>query len=181
MHVGGLQFLEIRSALPDELLLYADKISMAHSLELRVPYLDKEIVEYAERLSASFKIRNGNRKWLHRRVARAFLPKEVLNRKKRGFAGNVVDDWFRQSLSNGMESVFRDPQSLIYGYLRQATIWRLWAEHKSGRRDNHQILFSLIILEHLLKKYDAQAPQPYRTPSQILVSPSTYGTATVRI
>ena len=55
--LGGFQVLEIRSSLPDELLMYADKLSMAHSLEVRVPYLDKEVVEYAERLPASFKIR----------------------------------------------------------------------------------------------------------------------------
>ena len=48
--LGGLQFLEVRSTLPDELLMYADKLSMAHGLELRVPFLDKEIVEYVERL-----------------------------------------------------------------------------------------------------------------------------------
>jgi asparagine synthase (glutamine-hydrolysing) len=161
--LGGLQFLEVRSALPDELLLYADKISMAHSLELRVPYLDMEVVEYAERLSASFKIRNGSRKWLHRRVARMLLPKEVVNRKKKGFASNVVDDWFRRSLSNDMESIFRDSQSLIFGYLRHATVQRFWTEHKSGREDNHKILFSLIMLEHLLRKYEAEGRQPNRT------------------
>jgi asparagine synthase (glutamine-hydrolysing) len=172
--LGGLQFLEVRSALPDELLLYADKISMAHSLELRVPYLDKEVVEYAERLSASFKIRNGSGKWLHRRVARMFLPKEVVNRKKKGFASNVVDDWFRRSLSNDMKSVFRDSQSLIFGYLRYATVQRFWTEHKSGREDNHKILFSLIMLEHLLRKYEAEGRQPNRTGPPISVGLSTH-------
>jgi len=58
--LGGLQFLEVRSTLPDELLMYADKLSMAHGLELRVPFVDKEIVEYVERLPASFKVRNGS-------------------------------------------------------------------------------------------------------------------------
>jgi asparagine synthase (glutamine-hydrolysing) len=173
--LGGLQFLEVRSALPDELLLYADKISMAHSLELRVPYLDQEVVEYAERLSASFKIRHGSHKWLHRRVSRMFLPKEIVNRKKKGFASNVVDDWFRASLSNDMESIFRDPQSLIFGYLRHATVQRFWAEHKSGREDNHKILFSLIMLEHLLRKYEADGRRPNRTGPQVSVGLSTHG------
>ena len=53
--LGGLQFLEVRSTLPDELLMYADKLSMAHGLELRVPFMDKEIVEYVERLPATSK------------------------------------------------------------------------------------------------------------------------------
>src|ERR1019366_6326091 len=71
--LGGLQFIEMRSTLPDELLMYADKLSMAHGLELRVPYVDKEIVEYVERLPANLKVRNGSRKWLHRQVGRAYL------------------------------------------------------------------------------------------------------------
>ena len=95
--LGGFQLLEIRSSLPDELLMYADKLSMAHSLEVRVPYLDRTVVEYAQRLDASFMIRGGERKWLHRRVCERFLPPQILQRKKRGFAVNVVDDWFNAS------------------------------------------------------------------------------------
>src|SRR4029453_7432837 len=57
--LGGFQLLEIRSSLPDELLMYADKLSMAHSLEVRVPYLDRTVVEYVQRLGAMFKIRRG--------------------------------------------------------------------------------------------------------------------------
>src|SRR5437588_5243958 len=92
--LGGFQLLEIRSSLPDELLMYADKLSMAHSLEVRVPYLDRTVVEYVQRLSANFKVRNGTRKWLHRQVCRSYLPPRILKRKKRGFAVNVVDGWF---------------------------------------------------------------------------------------
>src|SRR5262249_51224171 len=97
--LGGLQLLEIRSSLPDELLMYGDKLSMAHGLEVRVPYLDRTVVEYAQRLGAGLKVRHGSRKWLHRQVCRQFLPSQVLKRKKRGFASNVVDDWFHSSLS----------------------------------------------------------------------------------
>lgn len=159
--LGGLQFLEIRSSLPDELLLYADKLSMAHGLELRVPYLDREIVEYVERLSSSFKVRYGIRKWLHRRAARHFLPAEVLQRKKRGFATNVVDDWLRNSISKPMEELLTDKDSLIYDYLRFSTVRDLVREHKGGWSDHHKVLFSLIVLEHLLRRYQASNPQPW--------------------
>src|SRR5207249_794373 len=70
--LGGFQLLEIRSSLPDELLMYADKLSMAHSLEVRVPYLDRTIVEYVQRLGANMKVRKGTRKWLHRQVCRSY-------------------------------------------------------------------------------------------------------------
>ena len=103
--LGGFQVLEIASSLPDELLMYADKLSMAHSLEVRVPYLDREVVEFAQRLPARFKIRRGERKWVHRRVCEKFLPAEILARKKRGFAVNVVDEWFRGSLGAHLAAI----------------------------------------------------------------------------
>jgi asparagine synthase (glutamine-hydrolysing) len=151
--LGGLQFLEIRSSLPDELLLYADKLSMAHSLELRVPYLDQEVVEYAERLDSSFKVRLGTRKWLHRRVARQFLPKTILARKKRGFATNVVDDWLRKSVSRNMDTIFADVSSSIYDYLEPAAIKTMLNEHKAGGADHHKVLFSIVVLEYVLRHY----------------------------
>src|SRR5712692_5417568 len=103
--LGGFQLLEIRSSLPDELLMYADKLSMAHSLEVRVPYLDRTVVEYVQRLAAGFKVRNGSRKWLHRRVCERYLPSHILKRKKRGFAVNVVDDWFHSSLKGQLQEM----------------------------------------------------------------------------
>ncbi len=72
--LGGFQLLEIRSSLPDELLMFGDKLSMAHGLEARVPYLDRTVVEFAQRLDTSLKIRSGKGKWLHREVCRQFLP-----------------------------------------------------------------------------------------------------------
>jgi asparagine synthase (glutamine-hydrolysing) len=149
--LGRLQFAEIRSTLPDELLMYADKLSMAHSLELRVPFLDKEVVEYAERLPADLKVRNGMGKWLHKRVCRGFLPKAVVARPKRGFAMTVVDSWFRDTLGGTMASTFEDESASIYQFLRPAAVKQLYTDHAEGRSDNHKVLFSLIVLEEWLK------------------------------
>ena len=153
--LGGLQFLEVRSTLPDELLMYADKLSMAHGLELRVPYLDKEIVEYVERLPANIKVRNGSGKWLHREVCRTFLPDSVLRRRKRGFAVNVVDDWFRGAIDSRMTETLLDSGSRIYEYLRPAAVRDLFEQHASGRHDNHKILFSLVVLDEWLRANEA--------------------------
>ena len=153
--LGGLQFLEVRSTLPDELLMYADKLSMAHSLELRVPYVDKEIVEYVERLPANLKVRNGSRKWLHRQVCRTYLPGSILKRPKRGFAGNVVDDWFRSSIDSKMTDTLLDSGSRIYQYLHPPAVRELFEQHASGRHDNHKILFSLVVFEEWLRAHEA--------------------------
>jgi asparagine synthase (glutamine-hydrolysing) len=150
--LGGFQLLEIRSSLPDELLMYADKLSMAHSLEVRVPYLDRTVVEYVQRLGADFKIRNGTRKWLHRRVCHSYLPQRILKRKKRGFAVNVVDEWFHSSLKGEFPELLLDEGSLMFELLKPEPVRKLLSDHRSGRQDNHKLLFSLVMLEQWLRR-----------------------------
>ena len=150
--LGGMQFLEMRSTLPDELLVYADKLSMAHSLEVRVPYLDREVVEYAERLNARFKVRRGVRKWLHRAVCRKFLPAHMLNRKKRGFAANVVDSWFRTAIKGSFQETLKDPSSEIYRLLKPRAVQQLLDSHQKGERDHHKLLFSVLVCEEILRQ-----------------------------
>jgi len=160
--LGGFQFLELRSTLPDELLMYVDKLSMAHGLEARVPYLDKEIVEYVERLPADFKVRYGSPKWLHLQACQHLLPTKLyrqvtqnsartfLKRRKRGFATNVVDDWFRANPQK-LDAHFLDRGSPIYKYLRYSAIREMLEQHRAGRDDNHKILFSLVVFEEWLR------------------------------
>jgi len=152
--LSAFQLLELRSSLPDELLMFGDKLSMAHSLEVRVPYLDKEIVEFVQRLPGDYKVRNWSRKWLHKRICSHFLPKEVINRKKRGFAVNVVDKWFRASFENWIEQILIDPDSFIFKLLHGPKILYLLEQHRSGRQDNHKILFSLVGLEVWMRYQD---------------------------
>jgi asparagine synthase (glutamine-hydrolysing) len=149
--LGGFQLLELRSSLPDELLMYGDKLSMAHSLEVRVPYLDRTVVEYGQRLDASFKVRNRTGKWLHRQVCKSYLPQRILKRKKRGFAVNVVDGWFNSSASGRLQELLLDGDSLMYGLLKREPVRRMLEQHRSGRQDNHKVLFSLVMLEQWLR------------------------------
>jgi asparagine synthase (glutamine-hydrolysing) len=104
-----------------------------------------------ERLSANFKVRNGSQKWIHRRVCQRLLPKTILRRKKRGFAVNVVDDWFRGAMSRKMKEILLDRESQIYRYLRPAAVQSIFTKHSSGQSDNHKILFSLVVFEEWLR------------------------------
>src|SRR5437870_5468058 len=149
--LGGFQLLEIRCSLPDELLMYADKLSMAHSLEVRVPYLDQTVVEYVQRLGANLKVRKGTRKWLHRQVCQSYLSTRIVNRKKRGFAVNVVDDWFHSSLNGQLREVLLDQSSFMFGLLDPKPVRRLLEGHQSSRQDNHKLLFSLVMVEQWLR------------------------------
>lgn len=150
--LGGFQLVELMSSLPDELLMFADKLSMAHSLEVRVPFLDKEVVEYVTRLPANFKVRRGNKtKWIHRRVCSEFLPESILKRKKQGFGVNVVDSWFYGRMSGRLEGLLLDSESLMFQYLRPDAVKRLFDEHKAKQADNHKVLFSLVVFEEWLR------------------------------
>jgi asparagine synthase (glutamine-hydrolysing) len=150
--LGGFQLLEIRSSLPDELLMFADKLSMAHGLEARVPYLDRIVVEHVQRLDASSKIRRGKGKWLHRQVCKQFLPPRILQRKKRGFAVNVVDSWFNSSLQGKLPEMLLDEKnSLMFELLKPEPVRKLLEDHRSERQDNHKLLFSLVMLEQWLR------------------------------
>jgi asparagine synthase (glutamine-hydrolysing) len=156
--LGGFQLLEVRSSLPDELLMYADKLSMAHSLEVRLPYLDRTVVEYVQRLGATFKIRRGTRKWLHRRVCQNYLPPAIVKGKKRGFAANVVDGWLRSSAQGHLSELLLDENSLMFGLLKPEPVRKLLNDHRSGRHDNHKLLFSLVMFEQWLRQEWLSAP-----------------------
>ena len=114
-------------------------------------------MEYVERLPANLKVRHGSRKWLHRQVCRAYLPSPILERPKRGFANNVVDNWFRSALDGRMADTFLDGTSRIYQYLRADALSKLFKQHSSGRHDNHKILFSLVVLEEWLRMHESPA------------------------
>ncbi|HEY4300735.1 MAG TPA: asparagine synthase C-terminal domain-containing protein, partial [Candidatus Didemnitutus sp.] len=153
--LGGFQLLEMRSSLPDELLMFGDKVSMAHSLEVRVPYLDRTVVEFGQRLASTFKIRNRRGKWIHREVCKNYLPPEILNRPKRGFGVNVVDGWFHSSMDGLLSELLLNPDSRMFKLLRPEPVKKLLDDHRSGRDDNHKLLFSLVMVEQWLRKNDA--------------------------
>jgi asparagine synthase (glutamine-hydrolysing) len=133
--------------------MFADKLSMAHGLEVRVPYLDRTVVEYAQRLDVSFKIRRGTGKWLHRRVCNRFLSRRILRRKKRGFAVNVVDGWFHSSGGGALPELLLDEKnSLIFELLNPRSVRKLVEDHRTGAQDNHKLLFSLVMFEQWLRE-----------------------------
>jgi len=98
-------------------------------------------------------VRHGARKWLHRQVCRSHVPASVLKRPKRGFAVNVVDDWFRGAVGGNMAEIFLDGESKMYRYLRQRAVRELFDQHSTGRQDHHKILFSLVVFEQWLRAH----------------------------
>lgn len=138
--------IDTRLWLVDNLLTKVDRASMAYSLEARVPYLDHRVVEFAARLRPDMKIRNGETKYLLKRVAERHLPGEIVHRPKRGFV-MPMREWFNRELSDLVRATLTAGGLSRRGLLRPAGIERLVAEHRSGHANREFRLWTLIALE----------------------------------
>lgn len=141
-----LLYVDTRMSLPDDLLLYGDKLSMANSVEARVPFLDLELLEFVERLPPSFKLRGRTAKYVHKRAANAMLPKEIVHRRKRGFA-TPMRSWFAHDFAPILERLVLSPDSLCAELLDPCFMSGLLAEHFQGTRNNRRQLTALLSLE----------------------------------
>ncbi|HRI12547.1 MAG TPA: asparagine synthase (glutamine-hydrolyzing) [Verrucomicrobiota bacterium] len=155
--LNGFNYLEVRSTLPDQLLAYGDRLSMAHGLEVRFPFLDVEVINYVEQLPSAYKICGLRRKLLQRKICRRFLPARAFRGRKKGFAANITARWFRGPQTCRMGSLLRDPGSLIFAYFEPSKVGALLDLHQTGKRDHSRVLFNLVVLEEWLRLRSARS------------------------
>ncbi len=149
--VERMMGVDLRTSLPDDLLLYGDRISMAHSVEARVPMLDPHVTSFVESLPRSLRLRIGHTKWLHRRAAAKLLPQEIVRRPKLGFQV-PFGVWARDEWREPIEATLLDPRGL--GQILDLTMIRkVWTEHLSGRRDRERQVFALVALATWSKRF----------------------------
>ena len=150
---------DFETYLPEDVLTKVDRMSMAHSIESRVPLLDNEVVEFAAALPASWKIRNGRRKHILKEAVRGLLPASILDRRKQGFAV-PLGVWFRGGLTDIYRDVLASPRARQRGYFEPAFVDRLMHEHVSGARDHELRLWQLLVFELWHRLYvDAAAAE----------------------
>lgn len=139
--------LDTATYLPGDLLLKVDRMSMATALEVRSPFLDYRVYEFAARLPARMKLRSRQTKWLLKELAkRRGLPDDLVRRRKQGF-GVPIGAWMRQELRPWVEEILLDPKSLDRGYFEPDRVRGLLADHLDGRADHAYKLWNLTVLE----------------------------------
>lgn len=144
-------YVDMMSYLPDDILVKVDRAAMAVSLETRVPFLDRRVVEFAWSLPLSFKIRNCQSKWLVRQVLYRYVPRELVERPKTGF-GVPLDSWLRGPLREWAEALLDENRLRREAYLRPEPIRQKWAEHLSGRRNWQYYLWDVLMFQAWLER-----------------------------
>jgi asparagine synthase (glutamine-hydrolysing) len=154
---------DVQLYLPDDLLVKMDVASMASSLEVRSPFLDHQVVEFAASLPPGLKIRGLVQKYLLKQVMQRMLPDQVVRRRKRGF-GVPIDHWFRRELREMAYDVLLDARASARGYFRPETLRQYLDDHVQRRADHHARLWTLLMLE-LWHRTFIDAPCPVRAPA----------------
>ncbi len=149
---GRMMRFDFETYLPEDVLTKVDRMSMAHSIESRVPLLDNEVIEFASTLPSRFKIHNGRRKHLLKEALRPLLPAGILDRKKQGF-GVPLGVWFRGGLTNLFADVLNSPTTRQRGYFEPSFVERLVREHLAGTRDHTLRLWQLLVFELWHREY----------------------------
>jgi asparagine synthase (glutamine-hydrolysing) len=144
--INQMLYLDLKTFLPCLNLTYTDKTSMAASMEVRVPLLDHEMVEMAARIPARLKLKGLTRKYILKRAAEAWLPRDIIYRKKAGFSA-PVRAWLAGSLREMVEDLLSEANIRRRGYFDYLIVRRLIDDNLSGREDNNLKIFQLLTLE----------------------------------
>jgi asparagine synthase (glutamine-hydrolysing) len=143
---------DFETYLPEDVLTKVDRMSMAHSIESRVPLLDNNVIDFAATLPSRFKIRDGRRKHVFKETLRPLLPPGILDRRKQGF-GIPLGVWFRGGLTDLFNEVLDSPRARQRGYFERAFVSRLLREHLARQRDHTLRLWQLLVFELWHRQY----------------------------
>jgi asparagine synthase (glutamine-hydrolysing) len=146
-----IQYLDMKTYLPGDILTKVDRASMAHALEVRVPLLDHELVEWISGLSSSIKLKNGEGKYIFKKSMERHLPHDILYRKKQGFAVPLAA-WFRGPLRQRVRESLLGPILTGTGIFNTAFLAEIVEQHESGRRDYSAPIWTTLMFEAFLRK-----------------------------
>ena len=138
-----IPYMEMKLRLPEHLLMRVDKLTMAHAVEARVPFLDHDVVDFATRLPASYKLRDGVGKRLLKRAMRSRLPVAHFRAPKRGFVG-PTSAWLRNELQGMLHDELSPERQRRLGYFEPSAVAMLLREHLTGQQNQERMLWALL-------------------------------------
>jgi len=144
--LNRMLYLDLVSLLPDQILPFVDRLSMAHSVEVRPPFLDHRIVEFACTLPGHFKIHNGRVKHILKEVVAPYLPEELVNRPKEGFV-LPTNTWLRTSLRGLMEETLSERSLAAHGFFNPAYVADLLKRHRAGDFSSENKIWNLMMFQ----------------------------------
>lgn len=150
--LSRMLYADGKTWLVDDLLVKADKMTMANSVELRVPFLDHRVIEFAATIPSRLKIKGGEVKWILKEAMRGRLPAEILSRRKMGFPTPLAR-MFRRDLAGYLRDVLLEQRCVSRGYFDRTAVERLIGEHASGQKDHHKLLWQLLVLEEWHRRF----------------------------
>lgn len=143
--IEKMLYVDTKTWLPDDLLIKADRMTMANSIELRVPFLDQRVLDFAARLPSNQKVRAWEMKYLLKKALKKHVPREIIDRRKEGFPNPSVS-WLRYDLKDMVADTLLSSKSISRGYFRREAIERLIEDNRKSGRYTPEV-FSLVVLE----------------------------------
>src|SRR2546423_5670833 len=163
-----LLYIDSKTYLPGDILTKVDRMSMAASLEARVPLLDQKLIDFVcARIPAGMKMKGLNTKYIFKQAVRDLVPAEILNRPKQGF-GVPIDQWINQQLRARVRETLTEQRTKRRAYFNPAYVKLLLDEHERGRRDHATELWALFMLELWHRRFIDQ--EPTKIASEILLN-----------
>lgn len=150
--ISALMSFDARMNLSDDLLLYTDKISMYHSLEVRVPFLDVELVEAIETIPSKFKAGPKKNKYLHKKLAEKYLPNEIIYRKKKHFA-TPRKEWFKEDLGRTLEDLMINDKGIFGDVFNKKSISEIYGIHRSSKVNYEKQIYQLVCIYFWLDNF----------------------------
>ena len=168
-------YIDAQLALVDDMLHYFDRASMAHSLEVRVPFLDHQVVEYCAGIPAELKVRRLTTKYLLKRASRGILPDRIIDKRKIGFFAASVDGWFRDQADGAIAEYLLAPQPHYAEVLDPQVVRDLVRRHaESPNKADSRLLLAILMLEVWLSSF---LPRALRQTAEPPVARPTGSTA----
>jgi asparagine synthase (glutamine-hydrolysing) len=150
--LAQMLYVDVRLWLPDDLLLVGDKMSMAESVEMRVPFLDPRLVDFTEALPSDYKVRRGRRKALEKAALEPLLPREIIYRKERGFS-TPLQQWLRADMGGFAREILLAPDGHSRQLFQASAIEGLLQRHQAGDFDHTRQIFTLLSFELWARRF----------------------------